>query len=37
MLRRRWSLAEGNDAGATFAEIAAFCRAHPEAVFTEPR
>lgn len=31
-------LTEANDVGgATFAEIAAFCREHPEAVFTEPR
>lgn len=31
-------LVEANDTGeATFAEIAAFCRAHPEAVFTDPR
>jgi hypothetical protein len=37
-LKNRGCLAEANDhAGATFAEIAAFCRAHPEAVFTEPR
>lgn len=32
------SLAEANDSrGKTFAEIAAFCRANPEAVFVEPR
>lgn len=31
------ALVGANDSGATFTEIAAFCRAHPEAVFTEPR
>lgn len=31
------SLTHANDNGATFAEIAAFCRAYPEAVFSEPR
>lgn len=31
------SLSRANDFGASFAEIAAFCRANPEAVFTEPR
>jgi len=31
------SLVGMNDKGVTFANIAAFCRANPEAVFTEPR
>lgn len=32
------NLTDANDLGkATFSEIAAFCREHPEAVFTEPR
>lgn len=31
------SLTGANDHGKSFAEIAAFCREHPEAVFTEPR
>lgn len=31
------SLAEANDDGKTFAEIAAFCRENPESVFTEPK
>lgn len=31
------TLAHANDGGKTFAEIAAFCRENPEAVFTEPR
>lgn len=30
-------LTDANDGGVTFAEIAAFCRANPSAVFTEPR
>jgi hypothetical protein len=31
------TLADANDSGKSFAKIAAFCREHPEAVFTEPR
>lgn len=30
-------LVDANDEGVTFAEIAAFCRANPDAVFTESR
>ena len=30
-------LTDANDRGASFADIATFCREHPEAVFTEPR
>lgn len=30
-------LTSANDAGVSFVEIAAFCRTHPESVFTEPR
>ena len=30
-------LADANDRGVSFKRIAAFCRKHPEAVFTEPR
>lgn len=36
-LKDEISLTEANDHGATFSEIATFCREHPEAVFIEPR
>ena len=36
-IKGKTCLAGANDNGATFAEIADFCEAHPEAVFTEAR
>lgn len=37
LLKEQGALASANDSGVTFAQIADFCEAHPEAVFTEAK